>query len=353
MSLDAAVALRLGALELDVALTVPTGGALAVLGPNGAGKSTLLRILAGLRSADRALVALDGTTLDDTERGISVPAEARSIGYVFPDLRLFPHLTARDNVAFGLRTRGIGRTDAARRAAEWLERLDVARVADRRPGTLSGGEAQRVALARALAAEPALLLLDEPLSAVDVASRATTRSAMRTAVTAGPGDAPTRLIVTHDPVDAATLAECIVIVEDGRVVQSGSLAELAARPRSPYVADLVGVNLLRGTAEGGRIRLDGGGELAVVGRTSGPALAVVHPRAVALHRMAPAGSPRNAWAVRITAIEPLGDRVRVRVSGPPDLVAEITATALGELALEPGAPAWAVVKATEVRVLPD
>ena len=352
MSLDAAIALRLGSLDLDVTLTVPPGGALAVLGPNGAGKSTLLRILAGLRSADRAHIVVDGTTLDDTERGIATPTELRRIGFVFPGLRLFPHLSARDNVAFGLRSRGDGRADATRRAAEWLDRLDVGAVAERRPSTLSGGEAQRVALARALAVEPTLLLLDEPLSAVDAAARAAARAVLQTAVTSGPAGSPTRVIVTHDPIDAAALAERIVIVESGRVVQTGTLAELAARPRSPYVADLVGVNLLRGTGAGDHIRLDDGGELATAGRASGRALAVVHPRAVALHRTPPSGSPRNTWEVRVVAIEPMGDRVRVRLAGPPALVAEITAAALGDLALAPGASAWAAVKATEVRVLP-
>ncbi|MFM8237040.1 MAG: sulfate/molybdate ABC transporter ATP-binding protein [Actinomycetota bacterium] len=347
MSLTADLTIRAGALDLAVDLRVPAGGAVAILGPNGAGKTTVLRALAGLQPLARGRIELDGETLEDSDAGISVPTERRSVGFVFPDLRLFPHLDVRDNVAFGMRARGTGRSEARKRADAWLDRLGLAELADRSPAALSGGEAQRVALARTLATEPALLLLDEPLSAVDASTRPATRAVLRAALTDGPA---VRVIVTHDPVDAAALADRILVLEAGRIIQTGTLAEITAQPHSPFVADLAGINLLRGEAEGDLVRLDGGGQLAAPGAGRGPVFAVFHPRSVALHRSPPEGSPRNAWATRVETVEPLGDRVRVRLAGPPAVVAEVTMAAVTELGLAPGSRVWAAVKATEVRV---
>jgi molybdate transport system ATP-binding protein len=346
--LDARIALRLGALDLDVTLRAGAGETVALLGPNGAGKTTVLRALCGLVPIDSGSIVLDGQLLDDGT-GTFVPPERRPVGVVFQDHVLFPHLSALDNVAFGLRAQGVRRAEARRVAAGWLDTFGLHDHATLRPRSLSGGQAQRVALARALATAPRLLVLDEPLAALDQQARVGIRRDLRDRMHAFAG---VRVLVTHDPVDAATLADRILVVEAGRVVQDGTLAELAARPRSPWVAELVGVNLLTGTARDDRVRLDHGGELVAAGAGRGRVVAVVHPHAVTLHAVAPEGSARNAWEGTVAAVEPLGARVRVRVDGPVPLTAEITPAALVELGLAPGATVWASVKATEVTVAP-
>ena len=348
MSLDAHVMLTLGSLELDVELRVADGETVAILGPNGAGKTTLLRALAGLTPIDRGHVTLDGVVLDDGE-SINVVPERRSVGVVFQDYLLFPHLCALDNVGFGLRSRGVRRAEARKRAVIALERVGLAEAGLAKPRELSGGQCQRVALARALALEPLLLLLDEPLAALDQSARGAVRRDLRTQLVSCPG---VRVLVTHDPLDAAALADRLVIVEHGRVIQSGTFADLSARPGSDYVADLVGVNLLRGTVHDGRLDLDAGGRLVVTTPAAGSALAIVHPRSVALHRQPPGGSPRNVAAGHVVGIESLGDRVRVRVDGPVPLVAEITPAALHDLGLEHGSEVWTAVKATDITVFP-
>jgi molybdate transport system ATP-binding protein len=347
--LDATVGVRLGALLLDVVLRVEPGATVAVLGPNGAGKSTLLRALAGLVPLERGRVVLDGATLDDPARRTYLPPERRPIGFVFQDHVLFPHLDALENVAFGLRARGATARAARRTAAEWLARVGLDDRARARPHELSGGQAQRVALARALATEPRLLLLDEPLASLDASTRPDVRRALRRHLAAHPG---VRVLVTHDPLEAIALADLLVVLEDGRVVQTGAPAAITARPRSRYVADLAGVNLLRGRATAGAVVLDAGARLAVAEDTEGDVLAVVHPRAVSLHADAPHGSPRNVWRVTVAAIDPEGSRVRVELAGEVPLVAEITAAAAHELALRPGATVWCAVKASEVTVYP-
>ncbi|HZD02386.1 MAG TPA: TOBE domain-containing protein, partial [Actinomycetes bacterium] len=216
-----------------------------------------------------------------------------------------------------------------------------------RPRALSGGQAQRVALARALATEPRLLLLDEPLAALDAGARVEVRRELRRHLASFEG---TRLLVTHDPLEAMTLADRLVVLESGRVTQVGSPAEVSARPRSAYVAELVGLNLFRGRAGGGRIQLEGGGTLVAAGEHHGEVFAAVHPRAVALYRQAPAGTPRNVWPGRVEALDATGDRVRVRVTGPVVVVAEVTPSAVAELDLGSGGTVWAAVKATEVAV---
>jgi molybdate transport system ATP-binding protein len=349
VSLEARVGVRLGALALDVALDAEAAQTVVLLGPNGAGKTTVLRVIAGLLALDAGRVVVDGQVLDDPVSGAWIPTERRPIGYVFQNDALFPHLSALENVAFGLRARGARRREANQQAQVWLERVGVAEYADARPGALSGGQAQRVALARALVLEPRVLLLDEPLSALDATARVDTRRQLRRHLDDHPG---VRIVVTHDPVDAMTLGDRVIVLEAGRVVQAGPLAELRERPRSRYVADLVGVNLYRGSADRGRIRLREGGELVAAGHGGGDVFAVVHPRAVALHRLEPEGTPRNVLAGTVDHLDVEGDRVRVIVAGAVPVTAEVTPAAVTELELTAGAAVWASIKATEISVYP-
>jgi molybdate transport system ATP-binding protein len=344
MTLEVDAQVRLGALDLRVALDASERELVVVVGPNGAGKSTLLRAVAGLVPLAAGRVVLDGRALDDAERGVWVPPEERPIGLVFQDYALFPHLSALENVAFGLRTR-MRRGEARRRAREWLERVGLTEHVEARPATLSGGQAQRVALARALAIAPALLLLDEPLAALDASTRAAMRRDLRAHLVAFPG---VRLLVTHDPLEALALADRLIVLEAGRVVQSGPPAEVARHPRSRYVADLMGVNLLRGRADGAQVRLEDGGTLAVADPPAGDVLLVIHPRAVALHRSRPDGTPRNVWRGTVEWVEPQDARVRVGLSGPPALIAEVTRAAVDDLAIHQGSSLWVSVKATEI-----
>jgi molybdate transport system ATP-binding protein len=330
-----------------VGLRVEPGQVVALLGPNGAGKTTALRALAGLLPLTEGRVVLEGQVLEDTARRVRVAAERRPVGMVFQDYLLFPHLSALENVAFGLRSRGVRRAAARRAAGAWLERLGLSSAADARPGALSGGQQQRVALARALATDPRMLLLDEPLSALDVSIRAEVRRDLRRHLREFSG---VNLMVTHDPLEAIALADRLIVIEQGRVVQAGTPAEVTEHPRSQYVADLVGVNLLRGRASGNAVEVEGGGRLEVVGPGVGDVLAVIPPRSVSLWRSRPVGSPRNVWTGRATGLDLLGDRVRVRVEGRPSLVAEVTPAAIAELQLAEGTEVWVSVKATEVSV---
>lgn len=349
MSLDATLDVALGSLVLDVAITIGEGEVVAVLGPNGAGKTTLMRAIAGLLPLRGGHVRLDGQMLEDVASHQYVPTDKRSIGVVFQDYLLFPHLTVRENVAFGLRSRGVARRSASERANEWLERLGLVSYADARPAQLSGGQRQRVALARALAPKPRLLLLDEPLSALDLTTRAEVRRDLRRHIGSFPG---LRLLVTHDPLEAAALADRLVVIEQGRMVQSGTSEEITERPRSQYVAELVGVNLLKGRAEHGSIRLANGSVVAAAAAEPGDVFVTVHPRAVAVHRHKPEGSPRNVWHGRIAGLDRMGDRVRVRIEGDVSIVAEVTSAALSELQLGEGEGAWLSFKATDVGVYP-
>jgi molybdate transport system ATP-binding protein len=347
VSVEAAVVVGRGAFTVDVELSVAQGEVLAVLGPNGAGKSTLLRVLAGLLLPDGGRVVARGTVWDDVAADVHVPAHRRALGMVFQDHLLFPHLTVVENVAFGLRTRGVP-APAARRAAEsWLARVGLDGLGGRRPRQLSGGQAQRAALARALVGDPALLLLDEPLSALDARTRLTVRAELRHHLADFRGST---VLVTHDPVDAMALADRVVVVEEGREVQAGTPADVSRRPRTDYVARLVGLSLLPGTGEGRIVRLDGGGVVAVAEEASGPVFAAVRPESVALYLARPEGSPRNVWPARLASATPHGVTVRCELDGEVPLVADVTAAAFAELGLVPGSAVWATVKASEVAV---
>ena len=351
MSVEATIAVTLGgatggAFSLEVELRVDDGETLAVLGPNGAGKSTLLRVCAGLVAIDRGRVVIGGHVVDDPGAAVFVPPERRGVGFVFQDYLLFPHLSVLDNVAFGLRERGVRRAPAREHAAQLLNEIGLADKARVRPGELSGGEAQRVAVVRATAIEPELLLLDEPLAALDVQTRAGTRAALRTALGVLHG---ATILVTHDPLDALTLADRLVILERGRVVQTGTTRDIVAHPRSEYVADLLGVNLYRGTADGDVVDVDGA-PLTAVGSHHGRVLAIIAPHSVFVYREYPNGSARNVWPGTITGLDRLGARVRVRIDGPFPIVAEVTPAAVETLDLREGTTVWAAVKATDIDV---
>jgi molybdate transport system ATP-binding protein len=349
VSLDAHIKLRLGALDLDARIAVADGEVVAVVGPNGSGKTSVLRALAGLVPLSGGRIVLDDEVLEDPLKDLRVPSERRPVGFVFQDYLLFPHMTALENVAFGLRCRGMPRGQARDRAREWLERMGLASHMAARPRALSGGQAQRVALARALATDPRLLLLDEPTAALDAGAKVELRREIRRHLATFSG---ARLLVTHDPLEAATLADRLVVLEAGRVVQIGTPAEVSERPRSQYVAELIGINLLRGRADGNQVLLASGGSLVVATEARGEVFAVIHPRAVALHARQPEGSPRNVWLEKVRSLDLEGSRVRVGMDGEVPLVAEVTPAAVAELALAEGEMVWASVKATEVTVYP-
>jgi molybdate transport system ATP-binding protein len=346
VSLTARVKVNRAGFALDVQLSVEEGETVAVVGPNGAGKTTLLRALSGLIQID-GRIELAGEVLEDSATGLHVPTERRHIGLVFQDHVLFPHLTVLDNVAFGLQAQG--RSDAKQVAHRWLEVAGLDDRAASMPRELSGGQAQRVALLRTLATEPKLLLLDEPLSALDVTIRAEVRRELSRQLASFRG---VRLLVTHDPVEAIALADRLVVLESGRIVQSGTPEEVTARPRSRFVADLAGVNLLRGKSHGDHVKLANGASIAAPDAGQGDVFAVIHPRAVALFLVRPNGTPRNVWQGETESIDLHGARVRVRVSGPVPLVAEVTPSAVRAPHLTVGAPVWIAVKATEVSVYP-
>jgi molybdate transport system ATP-binding protein len=347
--LESAIEIRLGGFHLDIELTVGDGEVVALLGPNGAGKTTGLRAVAGLQPLDGGRIAVDGAVLDDPGAGVFIPTAERPIGVVFQDYLLFPRLSAVDNVAFGLRARGASKTDARAEAQRWLARFGLADRTHAKPRALSGGEAQRVALARALATGPRLLLLDEPLAALDASTRLQVRGELRRHLATFAG---ARLLVTHDPVDAIVLADRLVIVEGGHVTQTGSPAAVTARPGYRYVAQLVGINLLAGTAAGDHaVRLDTGVTLTVAGPLPGPDVHIaIRPQALALYRHQPEGSPRNTWSATIADLEAVDNRVRVTLAGPVPVTAELTPAAVAELELHTGVAVWASVKAVDLDI---
>ncbi len=335
-------------------LVAEPGQVVAVVGPNGAGKTSLLRALAGLLPST-GTVELAGRDVS------ALPLHERGVGWVPQAPSLFAHLSARDNAAFALRARGLSRRAARKAADEWLSRLGIGHLGDSRPGALSGGQVARVALARALVANPALVLLDEPLAALDTATRDDVRRLLRSTLAGGRASV---LVVTHDPVDVVALADSVLVLEDGVVMQHASPAEVAVRPRSAWVAGLLGQNAWRGIADETGLRtasLGSTGDLAghVPGHIAAaetlpagtPALALCEPAAVTLHRMRPSGSARNVLAGQVGELRSLGGRVRVVVQSDPPVTAEVTVGAATELGLADGGLVWAAVKATEVRLV--
>jgi molybdate transport system ATP-binding protein len=342
LHLSATVAAR----GLDVAIDVPDGCTVAVLGPNGSGKSTLLAVAAGILRPDAGGAVLDGTTLFDTADGSWRAPHERGTGLLAQDPLLFPHLSALDNVAFGPRSTGASRRESRRQAHAWLAQVDADELADRKPSALSGGQAQRVAIARALAAEPRLLLLDEPMAALDVTVVPALRQVLR-----GVLRDRTAVLVTHDVLDALLLADRVVVMEQGRVIEEGPTREVLARPRSTFGAGIAGLNLVRGRAAGPGVRSPDG--LAVEGIADPPvpdgddAVAVFSPGAVGVYLERPTGSPRNVLASTVRELEPRGSQVRVRTD---TVDADVTVPAVAELGLAPGSPVFLVVKASEVAI---
>jgi len=346
---------------IEVALEVAEGEVVALLGPNGAGKSTVLSLVAGLLAPETGRITLGPDTLVDTANGAWVAPHRRGVALLAQEALLFPHLSATDNVAFGPRAKGLPAAAARAAARRWLAAVDATELGTRMPGRLSGGQAQRVAVARALAAEPRLLLLDEPMAALDVAAAPALRQLLRTVLRAQRRSA---LLVTHDVLDALVLADRVVVLDRGRVVEQGRTRDVLARPRSAFAARVAGLNLVAGTVDGHGLRADDGvhvaGLLDAACVAGAPAVAVFSPAAVAVHTHPPGGSPRNAVEVVIAAVEPRGELARVsatRVSAVPGsggagLMADVTTASVAELELVPGARAWFAVKTTEVAIHP-
>ncbi|OLR89867.1 sulfate/molybdate ABC transporter ATP-binding protein [Actinokineospora bangkokensis] len=352
--LRARVRLRRGSFDLDVDVQVSAGEVLAVLGPNGSGKSTLLGAVAGLLRPDDGLVEVGGRVLTDTARRAHLPPARRGVGLLAQDPLLFPHLTALANVAFGPRATGSGRRRATELAHRWLAEVGAAEFARRKPAALSGGQAQRVALARALAAGPGLLLLDEPFAALDVDAAPALRGVLRRVLAAA---GQTALLVTHDPLDALALADRVVVLGAGRVVEEGPTREVLSRPRTAFTASIAGLNLVEGTATPEGLRTPDGTRIAAASTPGrGRAVAVFRPADVALYLDPGHGSPRNVLPAEVTALEPHGDTVRVKVTGAHPwlrgLAADLTPAAVADLALEPGTPVHLAVKAAAVGVHP-
>ena len=340
LQLDLDHGLRTFRLELALTIGAET---VALVGPSGAGKSSVLRAVAGLLRPERGFVILGSDTWLDRQRGIDLPPERRRVGLVFQEYALFPHLDVRGNVAYGARDRPA--------VPELLERLRIADLAHARVTELSGGERQRVALARAVAREPDVLLLDEPLSALDAYTRRAVRAELHEFLREL--RMPT-LLVTHDFEDAATLADRVGVLVDGRVLQLGPPQELVGSPSDPFVASFTGANLLQGIASLSRdglteIALDGGGTVWTTDQGSGRVAVAVYPWEVSLSHDIPNDSAVNHVRAPVSSIVSLGNRVRVRV-GP--LTAEVTASSVTRLALGEGDVVIASFKATGTRLLP-
>ena len=330
------VPLRTFALDLTLAVE----GTVALVGPSGSGKTTVLRTVAGLTTPAAGRVAVDGETWFDAAARVDLPPDRRRAGLVFQDYALFPHLTVRGNVEYARR----------RRADEYLERFRIAHLADARPGELSGGEKQRVALARALAREPGVLLLDEPLSALDAHTKAAVRSELHELLA---GLELPVLLVTHDFEDAAALASTVGVLVEGSLRQVGPPRDLVAQPADAFVASFTGANLLEGFAEptgngSTRVTLDDGTVLRTADDASGRVVLAVYPWDITVAAAPPDDSALNVLHAPVRTVAELGNRVRLAI-GP--VSAEITAESCRRLGIEPGRLAYASFKATGTRVV--
>ncbi len=338
---------KVHARDFAVEFEMADGETLAVLGPNGAGKSTLLALLAGLLTPDAGSAVLDGRTLFGGGR--SVPAHRRGVSLLAQEPLLFPHLNVLDNVAFGPRSAGAGRHESREVARRWLEEVEGTELSGRKPGQVSGGQGQRVAVARALASDPGLLLLDEPMSALDAAVAPALRRTLRRVL-----ESRNAIIVTHNVLDALMLADRVLVLEGGRAVELGATRDVLERPRSGFAAGLAGLNLVLGTADSdGLVTADGERVAAAAGDLLAPgsaAAAVFSPGAVSVFLARPVeGSPRNVFPVTISDVEPHGRVMSVRAG---HLAAEVTMSSVAELELVPGKRVFFAVKSTEVRLYP-
>ena len=350
------LSMSIAARNLELSLSVGPTETVALMGANGAGKSSVMQALSGLVKPDAGHATLSGRPLFRLGTdSIWLPPHERGVGSLAQEPLLFPHLSVLDNVAFGPRSQGVPKAAAAKTAWHWLREVDAWDFAGRKPAQLSGGQAQRVALARALATDPELLLLDEPMAALDVNTTPFLRSLLKR-VLAG----RRAIIVTHDVLDALMLADRIVVLERGHIVESGPTAAVLAHPRSAFAASLAGLNVLTGSLSGSTLLTSDG--VHVTGRPAGgtgtqvppeeggsEGMAAFPPSSVSVFLAPPAGSPRNCFMVTVTELEPQGGHIRVRASG---LAADVSAAAIVELGLEPGAEVFFVVKAAEVVLYP-
>jgi molybdate transport system ATP-binding protein len=341
-ALDARVVLERRGFRLDAQLALAPGEVVALMGPSGAGKSTLLAAIAGLVHGPEAHVRIDGAELGGAR---PVPPQRRGVVLLGQEPRLFPHLTARDNIAFGMRAHGLPRHTARTEAQRWLGRVGLEGFGNRRPAELSGGQQQRVALARALATAPRILLLDEPLTSLDPETAGEVRALLSEQLRAA--DA-TALVVTHDALDAASLASRLLILEEGVVTQAGAVREVLAAPATRFAAAVAGTNRLLGVADGGCWRSGGGPHPVILraddeasrraaARDGAPLAALVRPADVELETL---GSPQRhpdagEWEARIVRLDHTPGGARVQTADPP-LAVDVSADTVAALALAPG-----------------
>lgn len=336
VALQAQVRVRRGDFVLDAALQVRRGEILAILGPNGSGKSTLLGALAGLIPLESGTVAVAGRTISDTDRGTAVPPEHRGVGLLGQEPLLFPHLSAIENVAFGRQSQGMRRPDARAEADGWLAAVGLDGFENRKSSQLSGGQQQRVAIARALAAQPQVLLLDEPLAAVDVPTASLLRQLLRERL-AATGTAA--VFVTHDVLDAMVVADRVAIMQEGRIVEAGPTQRVLGVPRTRFVAALVGVNLVTGMLDRDRsLQMADGRRFSgrILGDDPPPGAsvsAVFRPAALRVTVGSGLGSEPNSWDARVAALEPSTGGIRIRLAGDPAIVAEVSPVDVAEHAL--------------------